>query len=86
MKLGRPTMRPLIVFLAMLLLIPQPAHAYIDPGIGSLLFQGAIAGFIAIAAAWTAFKMKISSLFGKTPPASEDQSRGQTPSQPNDPS
>ena len=44
---------------ALIAVTPQPAHAYIDPGIGSLLFQSAVAGFIAVGAAWAGFKMKI---------------------------
>ncbi len=28
------------------MLIPEPAFAYIDPGLGSLIFQGAIAAFV----------------------------------------
>ena len=48
---------------ALIAVTPQPAHAYIDPGIGSLLFQSAVAGFIAIGAAWAGFKMKILDFF-----------------------
>lgn len=43
--------------------LPQPAHAYIDPGIGSLIFQSLVAGFVAVAAAWAGFKMKIQDFF-----------------------
>ena len=48
---------------AILLITPQPAYAYIDPGLGSLLFQSAVAGFLAVGAAWIGFKMKIMSFF-----------------------
>ena len=48
---------------AILLITPQPAYAYIDPGLGSLLFQSAVAGFLALGAAWIGFKMKIMSFF-----------------------
>jgi hypothetical protein len=40
-----------------------PSYAYIDPGLGSLIFQGAIAAFVAVAGAWAAFKMKVASFF-----------------------
>ena len=41
----------------------QPAYAYIDPGLGSLLVQSLVAGFLAIGVAWAGFKMKIMSFF-----------------------
>jgi hypothetical protein len=46
--------------------IPQPAYAYIDPGLGSLLFQSVVAGLLAVGAAWAGFKMKIISLFDRS--------------------
>ncbi len=55
-----------VAFAAFAVLIPQPAFAYIDPGLGSLIFQGAIAAFVTIAAAWAGLKMKILAFFGKT--------------------
>ncbi len=50
---------------ALLAVTPQPAYAYIDPGLGSLLFQSAMAGFLAVGAAWVGFKMKIMSFFDR---------------------
>jgi hypothetical protein len=52
-------------FAVLAILIPQPAFAYIDPGLGSLIFQGLIAAFVTVAAAWAGLKMKILSFFGK---------------------
>ena len=49
---------------------PLPAAAYLDPGTGSIILQGAIAG---IAVAWFTIKLywyKLASLFGKKPPES----------------
>lgn len=49
---------------------PLPAAAYLDPGTGSIILQGAIAG---IAVAWFTIKIywyKLASLFGKKPPES----------------
>jgi len=51
------------LFGALVALMPEPAYAYIDPGLGSLLFQSAVAGFLAVGAAWVGFKMKIMSFF-----------------------
>jgi hypothetical protein len=56
-----------IAFAAMITLIPQPAFAYIDPGLGSLIFQGAIAAFVTVAAAWAGLKTKIIAFFAKAP-------------------
>lgn len=45
--------------------VPEPAFAYIDPGVGSLVFQGMIAGLVTIAAGWTALKAKIRALIDR---------------------
>lgn len=34
------------------LIAPAQAHAYLDPGTGSLLLQGLAAGFVAVLAFW----------------------------------
>jgi hypothetical protein len=52
-----------VAFAVLAILIPQPAFAYIDPGLGSLIFQGLIAAFVTVAAAWAGLKMKILSFF-----------------------
>jgi hypothetical protein len=61
-----------VAFAILAILIPQPAFAYIDPGIGSLIFQGLLAAFVTVAAAWAGLKMKILSFFGK---ALDDRNR-----------
>jgi hypothetical protein len=53
----------LFASLTVVFLAPQPAHAYIDPGIGSLVFQSVIAGMVAVLGAWTAFKLKLKDFF-----------------------
>ena len=56
--------------LLLLGLLPMQAHAYLDPGTGSIILQGLIAG---IAVAWFTIKAywyKLSSLFGKKAPES----------------
>ena len=48
----------------------DPAHAYLDPGTGSMILQGLIAG---IAVAWFTIKTywyKLAALFGKKAPES----------------
>jgi hypothetical protein len=50
---------------AILAIMTQPAYAYIDPGLGSLLVQSVVAGFLAVGVAWAGFKMKIMSFFDR---------------------
>jgi hypothetical protein len=57
----------------LLAMIPQPAYAYIDPGLGSLLFQSVVAAFLAVGAAWAGFKMKIISLFDRSGDKNKDK-------------
>lgn len=51
---------------------PQPAHAYIDPGTGSLIIQGLIAAFVGAAFAlknfyYTKVKRVIDFVLGRKP-------------------
>ncbi len=39
-----------------------PAHAYLDPGTGSIILQGLIAGFLVISAAASVFWQRIKSI------------------------
>lgn len=80
MTFNRLTIARLVAVFAMIVLLPQPAYAYLDPGIGSLLFQSAIAGFVAIAGAWAALKLKIADLFGRNRSTPEEQSQRDDPS------
>ena len=50
---------------AILAIMTQPAYAYIDPGLGSLLVQSVVAGFLAVGVAWAGFKMKVMSFFDR---------------------
>ena len=43
----------------------SPVYAYLDPGTGSIILQGLIAGFLAIAAAGSVFWQRIKSFFAK---------------------
>jgi uncharacterized membrane protein len=40
----------LVIWLMVFSISPLPAHAYLDPGTGSVLLQGLIAAFAAVAA------------------------------------
>ena len=55
----------LFTIAACYMVLPVDAHAYLDPGTGSILLQAIAAGLIAIGGAWYAFKEKIRSFFGK---------------------
>lgn len=53
----------IVVLGAILAILPSPAFAYIDPAVGSMLFQGVI-GAIAIAGtAWYTLRQKVSDFF-----------------------
>lgn len=47
------------------LLTIAPAHAYIDPGSGSLIFQAIIGGAMAVGLAVKVFWRRLSSLFSR---------------------
>jgi len=51
------------VFLATIFCVPQPAHAYIDPGTGSLILQCLAAAAITGLAFIRSLREKIRSLF-----------------------
>ena len=52
-----------IIFAALGLSVPCLAFAYLDPGTGSILLQGLLAGLAAIAIAGKAFWYQIKSFF-----------------------
>lgn len=52
--------------------LPATAHAYFDPGTGSLLIQAVIGGLAAVAVFWGNLKAFVRNLFSRRPPASED--------------
>ena len=58
---------------AILAIMTQPAYAYIDPGLGSLLVQSVVAGFLAVGVAWAGFKMKVMSFFDRRKNDSESK-------------
>ncbi len=56
-----------LVVLTSLLMLTSPAYAYIDPGTGSFLVQGLIAGVIAVGVTGKLFWAKIKSLITGKP-------------------
>ena len=58
-----------ILFISILIIIPNTSYAYLDPGTGSIILQ-AILGFIAATVAsvsiyWAKFKILIKKIFSK---------------------
>lgn len=56
-------MKNLLLVLAALVLSMGPAHAYLDPGTGSVLLQGLLAGALAVGAFWRNIKQWVKGLF-----------------------
>ena len=54
------------------LLAPEPAYAYIDPGLGSMLLQGLAAGAISLLVFWRSLRRKITSFFSKNDKENND--------------
>lgn len=46
-------------------LAPNQAHAYLDPGTGSMILQGLAAGLVAVLAFWSRIKGMIRNFFNK---------------------
>jgi hypothetical protein len=56
-------MSKLIVVVILLALLSSPAYAYLDPGTGSMLVQGVVAGLAVAGAAVATFWTRIRQLF-----------------------
>ena len=54
-----------VPFLLGLVLLPSTAHAYIDPGTGSVILQGMTAGLIALAVFWRRVLNLVRKLFSR---------------------
>ncbi|MXU66437.1 hypothetical protein [Oceanomicrobium pacificus] len=55
-------------------LLTMPAHAYIDPVTGSILFQAIAGGFAAALVAIKSFREKVFGFFRKKPEPQDDTS------------
>ena len=57
-----------LVLITGALLAPEPAHAYVDPGAGSLVIQGIIAAVVGVGLTLRLYWRRIRKLFtGKSP-------------------
>ena len=68
-------MSRLIVVTLLVFLVSRPAHAYLDPGTGSILVQGLVAALAVASAAVAAFWTRLKQLFSgrrKTDPEDRD--------------
>jgi hypothetical protein len=73
--------RSLVLYLLLFFLIPSTqAHAYLDPGSGSLIIQALIAGLLGLLVALRAFRETILSFLGikRSPPKDEDDGHNPT--------
>lgn len=61
---------PRSLFIALLLSLSTPAWAYLDPGTGSMILQGLIAGIAVAGFTIKTYWYKLRSLFGKQEPGS----------------
>ena len=63
-------MSKLLAVTILVLLVSSPAYAYLDPGTGSILIQGLLAGLAVASAAVAAFWTRLRQLFsGRRKPA-----------------
>jgi hypothetical protein len=76
----RDFVRTSVFLTALTLLFPVEAWAYIDPGLGSLIFQGLAAGAISALLFWRDLRRKVKDFFtgrgagaGKAAPAEPDE-------------
>lgn len=58
-------MKFLLLTLATTILFMSNAHAYLDPGTGSILLQGLLAGLLAVGAFWRQLKAWVQNLFSR---------------------
>jgi hypothetical protein len=54
-----------ISILVTAVLMPTPAHAYLDPGLASLLLQGVVGGIAATVAALHVYRARLTALFSR---------------------
>jgi hypothetical protein len=57
------TRRVALAMFALLLVLSRPAHAYLDPGTGSILVQSLLAAIAVVSAAVAAFWSRIRRIF-----------------------
>lgn len=60
------------LFICLALLTPAQAHAYIDPGTGSFVFQAILAAIVGAGVVTRMYWAKIKSMFGKSSTSEDD--------------
>ena len=68
-----------IIFLFLALIFVEPAHAYLDPGTGSAILQGLLAGLAALAVVAKLYWHRLAKFFGFRKDTTEemDQSKSE---------
>ena len=73
-----PFLRLLTLALICVLVAPRPAHAYLDPGTGSLLLQGLIGaiagGLLMVRLYWARLRTGVATLMGRRKSSNDDAS------------
>ena len=72
-------MSKLITVTLFVLLLSSPAYAYLDPGTGSILIQGALAALAVASAAVAAFWTRLQQLFSDHRKPAEPERRDAPP-------
>ena len=61
------SVRPVFLAIAVSLAAAGPAHAYLDPGTGSMMLQALAAAIISVGIFWRGVVAKFKMLFSRTP-------------------
>ena len=69
----------LMLIVVFFLCFPADAHAYIDPGVGSLILQGLAAAFISLMIFWRGLREKIKNFFLRKPADPTPEEKKQNP-------
>lgn len=73
MNFAGPTKYSVVLF--GFILLSNDAHAYLDPGSGSLLFQAILALLFSVGMGWRRIKQLIRGFFKKSPEKFDDSSQ-----------
>jgi hypothetical protein len=60
--------KTIIFVILLVIIIPHPVSAYLDPGFGSMVWQLIVAGMFGIAFALKIYWLKIRNFFGRSKP------------------
>ncbi len=71
-------MRILIMVITLLLILPAPSFAYLDPATGSMIIQGIIGAIAGLLVAVKLYWQKIRSFFSRTKPSDATDDKNST--------